>query len=361
MPGAIVGIAHHGEPIQVVAHGLRKSKSQVAITAETVHIGRTKAMTATLAARYVDRGLPRWDSTLEEVLLKLAGGPRGLRRDAARLPDPHRACRRTAPRGSPTGCPGEASSALAEANPADGPSARSGRSTSTEPRHMLAAAFERVGEGTWRADRERRLGPWDDQRRLRLANTRTRWTSSGPRVLRRRRAPLPEDNPEALGPAGRAPDGRGPSRFALSSPGGGGWTRATPLSSVPTGPRSWRSGPTAMRGWASWGPASHRPPGPTPCGAPSARSARGRARLFRSRQRRRRRRERGRRRNDHRSCASTARRGADRITRRGGGAALPDLGTRGTGGAAFRAQPRRPDQSPPTPADAPARRGRPRP
>ena len=45
MPGAIVGIAHHGEPIQVAAHGLRKARSEVAITAgDLVHGGScTKA------------------------------------------------------------------------------------------------------------------------------------------------------------------------------------------------------------------------------------------------------------------------------------------------------------------------------
>ena len=75
VPGAIVGIARHGERIQVAAHGLRKARSEVAITAGDLgHIGScTKAMTATLAARFVDRGLLQWDSTLEEVLPELAG------------------------------------------------------------------------------------------------------------------------------------------------------------------------------------------------------------------------------------------------------------------------------------------------
>lgn len=75
VPGAIVGIAHHGEPIQVAARGLRKARRGVAITAgDLVHIGScTKAMTAVLAARFVDRGLLGWDSTLEEVLPELAG------------------------------------------------------------------------------------------------------------------------------------------------------------------------------------------------------------------------------------------------------------------------------------------------
>lgn len=156
-PGAIVGIAHHGEPIQVAAHGLRKAKSKVAITeGDLVHIGScTKAMTAVLAARYVDRGMLRWDSTLEEVLPELAGAVHegfhrmtlldclthtaGVRANCSqwfaygRLPLVKRRL------------------ALAEANLQDGPEREIGKEYEySNLGYMLAGCFlERVGEGTW--------------------------------------------------------------------------------------------------------------------------------------------------------------------------------------------------------------------
>ena len=93
----------------MAAHGLRKAKSKVAITEDLVHIGScTKAMTAVPAARYVDRGMLRWDSTLDEVLPELAGAVHeGFHRmtllDCLTTPQ---ACGRIVLSGSPmAGCP----------------------------------------------------------------------------------------------------------------------------------------------------------------------------------------------------------------------------------------------------------------
>lgn len=157
VPGAIVGIAHHGEPIQVAAHGLRKAKSEVAITSgDLVHIGScTKAMTAMLAARYVDRGLLRWDSTLEEVLPELAGAVHEDFRGMTLLD-----CL-THTAGVRANCSQwfaygklplvKRRLALAEVNLKDGPEREIGKEYEySNLGYMLAGCFlERVGEATW--------------------------------------------------------------------------------------------------------------------------------------------------------------------------------------------------------------------
>ncbi|MEC7231317.1 MAG: serine hydrolase domain-containing protein [Planctomycetota bacterium] len=214
VPGAIVGIAHHGEPIQVAAHGLRKSKSQVAITAgDLVHIGScTKAMTATLAARYVDRGLLRWDSTLEEVLPELASAVHeGFR--AVTLLD----CL-THTAGVPANCSSwfahgklplvKRRLALAETNLADGPEREIGKEYEySNLGYMLAGCFlERVGEGTWEELIAKDVfGPLGmTSAGFGPPNTKDEvdqpWghVFLGGVALHRQ-----SDNPEALGPAGR--------------------------------------------------------------------------------------------------------------------------------------------------------------
>lgn len=74
VPGAVAAIARFDGPTGIGAWGLRKAGGTAPMTAsDAVHVGSdTKAMTAVLAARQVDAGHLRWDSTLEEVLPALA-------------------------------------------------------------------------------------------------------------------------------------------------------------------------------------------------------------------------------------------------------------------------------------------------
>ena len=74
IPGAVGAIARFDGPTSLGAWGLRKAGGAAPIAAtDPVHVGSdTKAMTAVLAARQVDAGRLRWDSTLEEVLPALA-------------------------------------------------------------------------------------------------------------------------------------------------------------------------------------------------------------------------------------------------------------------------------------------------
>jgi len=74
IPGAIGAIADRGGDVRVAAIGLRKAGAIEEMTVgDLLHIGSdTKAMTAVLVARHVDKGLLRWDSTIEEVLPGLA-------------------------------------------------------------------------------------------------------------------------------------------------------------------------------------------------------------------------------------------------------------------------------------------------
>lgn len=74
VPGAVAAIARAEGVTEVGAWGLRKAGGEAAMSsADAVHVGSdTKAMTAVLAARLVDAGELRWDSTLQEVLPALA-------------------------------------------------------------------------------------------------------------------------------------------------------------------------------------------------------------------------------------------------------------------------------------------------
>lgn len=74
VPGAVAAIARAEGETQVAAWGLRKAGGEAPmLPGDPVHVGSdTKAMTAVLAARQVDAGHLRWDSTLEEVLPALA-------------------------------------------------------------------------------------------------------------------------------------------------------------------------------------------------------------------------------------------------------------------------------------------------
>ena len=74
VPGAVAAICRTDGPTAIGAWGVRKAGGQTPMAAQdAVHVGSdTKAMTAVLAARQVDAGLLRWDSTLEEVLPGLA-------------------------------------------------------------------------------------------------------------------------------------------------------------------------------------------------------------------------------------------------------------------------------------------------
>ena len=74
VPGVAAAIARAGADTRIGAWGLRKAGGDAPMQpGDPVHVGSdTKAMTAVLAARQVDAGLLRWDSTLEEVLPDLA-------------------------------------------------------------------------------------------------------------------------------------------------------------------------------------------------------------------------------------------------------------------------------------------------
>ncbi|MEM9801701.1 MAG: serine hydrolase domain-containing protein [Planctomycetota bacterium] len=74
VPGGVAGIVEFESGVRAAAFGVRKAGDDAAVTIDDpVHIGSdTKAMTAVLVARLVDKGLLEWDSTLADVLPKLA-------------------------------------------------------------------------------------------------------------------------------------------------------------------------------------------------------------------------------------------------------------------------------------------------
>ncbi|MEL6714941.1 MAG: serine hydrolase domain-containing protein [Planctomycetota bacterium] len=74
LPGGVAAIARAGEPIRAAAFGVRSVGRDEAFTVDDlVHIGSdTKAMTAALCARLVERGDLGWSTTLEERLPDLA-------------------------------------------------------------------------------------------------------------------------------------------------------------------------------------------------------------------------------------------------------------------------------------------------
>ncbi|MEE2826393.1 MAG: serine hydrolase domain-containing protein [Planctomycetota bacterium] len=74
IPGVVAAIVRSGEPLRVGCAGIRKYQEKQAITVnDKMHLGScTKAMTATVIGRLVDRGSLDWASTLRECLPDLA-------------------------------------------------------------------------------------------------------------------------------------------------------------------------------------------------------------------------------------------------------------------------------------------------
>lgn len=74
IPAIIAGYQKHGEPIRIGAAGVRKLESDELVTPnDLVHIGScTKAMTATLIGRLIDRGELSFETTIKEGLPHLA-------------------------------------------------------------------------------------------------------------------------------------------------------------------------------------------------------------------------------------------------------------------------------------------------
>lgn len=215
IPGAIVAIARRGEPILVGAAGVRRAKGdEPMLPGDLVHIGScTKAMTAVLLARYVDRGLLRWDSTLQEVLPELAEevheGFRGVTvldllthtsgvaADCenwgafAKLPVAKRRL------------------ALAKTNLQAAPVGEIGKSYEySNLGYMLAGCVaERVGKGTWESlVRKEVFGTLGmESAGFGPPNTKDEVDQPWGHVIVRSKVALYRqgDNPEALGPAGR--------------------------------------------------------------------------------------------------------------------------------------------------------------
>ncbi len=71
-PGLVAAIAKADEPIRIGAAGVRKHGDDEPITIhDKLHLGSdTKAITATMIARLVERGEISWDTTAEQVLPK---------------------------------------------------------------------------------------------------------------------------------------------------------------------------------------------------------------------------------------------------------------------------------------------------
>jgi len=110
LPGVVAAVVEHGRVVAIGCSGVRKHGDSTPITVDDrMHLGScTKAMTATLAARFVEAGKLRWDSklaelfpgvemkpawravTLEQLLTNRAGAPADLDADGlwARLCEP---------------------------------------------------------------------------------------------------------------------------------------------------------------------------------------------------------------------------------------------------------------------------------
>ena len=152
-------IARFGGPTRLGAWGLRKAGGVAPFAAtDPVHVGSdTKAMTAVLAARQVDAGRLRWDSTLEEVLPALA----------ARVHEGYRSATLTQflrhTSGAPANAPDwrgytdrslrERRIELAAASLKEAPAAAPGADfLYSNLGYMVAGAMiEAVGDGTWRS------------------------------------------------------------------------------------------------------------------------------------------------------------------------------------------------------------------
>jgi CubicO group peptidase (beta-lactamase class C family) len=75
LPALAVVVTKDGKIIDRAAAGLRKSDDTVPVTTNDVfHIGScTKSMTATLAAKFIEDGRLRWDTTISEIFPELKG------------------------------------------------------------------------------------------------------------------------------------------------------------------------------------------------------------------------------------------------------------------------------------------------
>ena len=73
-PGIVAAIARRGEPIRIAAAGVRKWDHPTPLeSGDLLHMGScTKAMTAALAARLVERRRIGWTTTIKEALPKIA-------------------------------------------------------------------------------------------------------------------------------------------------------------------------------------------------------------------------------------------------------------------------------------------------
>ncbi len=73
-PGLVAVIAKQDQPIRIAASGKRKSNQDEPITIDDqIHIGScTKAMTASMLARLVDRKVLSWDTSIKQALPELS-------------------------------------------------------------------------------------------------------------------------------------------------------------------------------------------------------------------------------------------------------------------------------------------------
>ena len=75
LPALAVVVVNEGEVVERIATGVRKHGSRALVTTNDLfHIGScTKAMTATLAALFIEEGKLRWDSSIVSVFPELKG------------------------------------------------------------------------------------------------------------------------------------------------------------------------------------------------------------------------------------------------------------------------------------------------
>jgi len=73
MPGVIAAIVKSGKPLRIAAAGVREQGASTLLTIEDqVHLGScTKAMTATVIARMIERGELKWSTTIGQGLPEL--------------------------------------------------------------------------------------------------------------------------------------------------------------------------------------------------------------------------------------------------------------------------------------------------
>src|SRR5262245_13442787 len=75
LPAVAAAVARNGRIVAAGAVGTRRAGTNIPVTIDDrFHIGSdTKAMTALLAAMFVERGALGWDSTVAQVFPELAG------------------------------------------------------------------------------------------------------------------------------------------------------------------------------------------------------------------------------------------------------------------------------------------------